>query len=91
MTVDADPPADRQANNDYNACINSHGLYNSFQFVLRLSPLIHHRLSSVPTGIVNGIDSESLMAFSTYFHETIHWWQHIGSVAGFLVSLSYPA
>jgi hypothetical protein len=27
---------------------------------------------------------------STYLHETVHWWQHIGSTYGFILSLNYP-
>jgi hypothetical protein len=29
--------------------------------------------------------------YSTYIHETIHWWQHVGSTSGLLFSLSYLA
>ncbi len=77
---------------DLNACLNARGRYSPFQFVLRLSPEIHRQLSSLPSGIVSEkMDFDSLQAFSTYLHETIHWWQHIGSTAGFVRSLSYPA
>ena len=77
---------------DLNASLNAHGLYNSFQFVLRLSPEVHRRLAALPKGIVTGpINFEGLQAFSTYLHETIHWWQHVGSTIGLLRSLSYPA
>ena len=77
---------------DLNACLNARGLYNSFQFVLRLSPEVHRQLNGLPLGIVTGkIDFAVLQAFSTYLHETIHWWQHVGSTAGFVRSLSYPA
>lgn len=34
---------------------------------------------------------EKIQAFSTFMHENIHWWQHVGSHLGFLTSLSYPA
>jgi hypothetical protein len=77
---------------DLRACLNAHGLYNSFQFVLRLSPVVHRQLEALPSGIVIGkIEPRRLQAFSTYLHETIHWWQHVGSSAGFMLSLSYPA
>jgi hypothetical protein len=77
---------------DLNACLNSHGLYNSFQFVLRLSPEVHRRIAALPDGIVTGpLDFDNVQAFSTYLHETIHWWQHVGSTSGLLMSLSYPA
>jgi hypothetical protein len=76
---------------DLKACLNSHGLYNSFQFVLRLSPEVHRKMDALPNGIIEGrTDSDSLRAYSTYLHETIHWWQHIGSTTGLLLSLSYP-
>lgn len=78
--------------NDLKACINSHGLYNAFQFVLRLSPEVHRKIAGLPKGITSNIeDFDSIQAYSTYFHETIHWWQHIGSTAGLILSLSYPA
>ncbi|WP_208019672.1 hypothetical protein [Candidatus Chlorobium masyuteum] len=32
---------------------------------------------------------EALQAYSTYIHETVHWWQHCGSTSGLLLSLSY--
>ena len=76
---------------DLKACLNAHGLYSPFRFVLRLSPETHRRIAALPTGIVTEkLDPADLRAFSTYLHETIHWWQHVGSTAGFLVSLSYP-
>jgi hypothetical protein len=46
----------------------------------------------MPAGIVTErLAPEDLRAYSTYLHETIHWWQHVGSTVGFLMSLSYPA
>jgi hypothetical protein len=72
------------------ACLNSHGLYNPFQFVLRLSPEVHRKIEAIPSGLIHGhVDFEGLQAYSTYLHETIHWWQHIGSTTGLLLSLSY--
>jgi hypothetical protein len=61
-------------------------------FVLRLSPEIHRTLSETASGIYNSsqLSWRHVQAFSTLLHETIHWWQHIGSTAGFLQSLSYP-
>lgn len=77
----------------FNATLKAHGLYNTFQFVLRLSPAVHRKLASMPGGIVNSgtIDLEGIEAFSTYLHETIHWWQHIGSTYGLMMSMTYPA
>ena len=76
---------------EFNACLNANGLYHSVQCVLRLSPEIHRKLANLPHGIlVSDIDPESVKALSTYLHETIHWWQHVGSTAGLMRSLSYP-
>ena len=77
------------------ATINAHGLYNSLQFVLRLSPEVHRKLAEVPDGIANykaaDVGFDVAQAFSTLLHETIHWWQHVGSTYGLMVSLSYPS
>ena len=75
-----------------NACINAHGLYNRVQFVLRLSPEVHRKLSGLSLQVVNPtqVTFEQVQAFSTLLHETIHWWQHIGSTAGLMLSLSGP-
>lgn len=80
-------------NGVFNATLKAHGLYNTFHFVLRLSPAVHRKLSTLPNGIVSSseVDLEGLEAFSTYLHETIHWWQHIGSTYGLMMSLTYPA
>lgn len=63
-------------------------------YVLRLSPLIHRKLAALPeSGIYTSreVGFDGAQAFSTYLHETIHWWQHIGSTYGLMSSLSYPA
>jgi hypothetical protein len=46
----------------------------------------------MPSGIVtsSAVDLEAIQAFSTYLHETIHWWQHIGSTYGLMLSMAYP-
>jgi len=77
---------------ELNACLNAHGLYNSVQYVLRLSPEVHRRIAGLPQGIIRtDVDFDKVQAYSTYLHETIHWWQHIGSTTGLMLSLSYPA
>lgn len=78
---------------DYKSCFNAKGLYHSMQFVLRLRPDIHNLLDATENGIHSSgkYDFETVQAFSTYLHETIHWWQHVGSTSGLLLSLSYPA
>jgi hypothetical protein len=75
---------------DFRATLKGHGLYNTFQFVLRLSPAVHRKLASLPSGITSEVDFEGMQAFSTYLHETIHWWQHIGSTYGLMLSMTYP-
>jgi hypothetical protein len=51
---------------------------------------MHEALDQHSGGISSTQNFEILDAFSTYFHETLHWWQHIGSTTGLLLSLSPP-
>ena len=84
------PPS---GNATFPATIRAHGEYMPLAYVVRLSPLIHQTLAGLPpTGIFNSseIGLDGAQAFSTYLHETIHWWQHIGSTYGLMSSLSYP-
>jgi hypothetical protein len=75
----------------FKAVTDAHGQYSTFHFVLRLSPVVHRALASVPPGISAGPhDSNVVQAMSTLLHETVHWWQHIGSTYGFMLSLNYP-
>lgn len=62
------------------------GLYSTMQFVLRLNPDIRKSLNQETE-----MSPEKIQAFSTYLHENIHWWQHIGSNFGFILNLSYPS
>jgi len=39
----------------------------------------------------DGLPPECIDAFGTYLHETIHWWQHVGSTTGLMLSFAYPA
>lgn len=70
----------------------AHGLYNTLQFVLRLSPRVHRTLSSLSPGIKTTGEAgfDGAQAMSSLLHETVHWWQHIGSTYGFILSLNYP-
>jgi len=63
------------------------------RFVLRLSPKNHELVDTLNAGLqsVDDPSGELIQAYSTYLHETIHWWQHMGSTAGLLYSLCYPA
>lgn len=75
----------------FNATTEAHGLYSTSQFVLRLSPLNHRTLEEAPKGIVSGgMSFKARQAMSTLLHETVHWWQHIGSTYGFVYGLNYP-
>lgn len=73
------------------ACLNAHGMYETERFVLRLSPLNHQLVGDLASGVhsLNALSAEHIQAYSTYIHETVHWWQHIGSTSGLLFSLSY--
>jgi hypothetical protein len=81
------------ADTNFNATLGAHGLYDGLRFVVRLSPRVHDLIQSLPVGIGfrSEASSEQVQAFSTYLHETIHWWQHIGSTCGFMLGLSFPA
>ncbi len=76
----------------FNAILNAHGLYNTEQFVLRLSPKNHDLIDKISEKDFDHrkVDDSTVQAYSTYLHETIHWWQHVGSTAGFIMSLCYP-
>lgn len=84
-----EPAAQEQYPETFSACLNARGLYNSMHFVLRLSPVVHGLVDEIVAGTNN--TWEALQAYSTYLHETVHWWQHVGSTFGFVMSASYPA
>lgn len=97
IVLDADllevEPHAQAAPADFAACLNVRGLYNSNQFVLRLSPRIHELINAATTGVyaAGELDGETIQAYSTYLHETVHWWQHMGSTSGLILSLARPA
>src|SRR4051812_20777646 len=68
------------------------GLYDSLWFVVRLRTEMYRSLEA-EGGILtrSQIEPARLDAFSTFLHETIHWWQHIGSTTGLMLSFSSPA
>lgn len=68
-----------------------HGVYETTRFVLRLSPLNHEYMEKIEANAFadDPVPWEAVKAYSTYIHETIHWWQHVGSTSGLLLSLSY--
>ncbi|MDO9569092.1 MAG: hypothetical protein Q7J58_06895 [Hydrogenophaga sp.] len=73
--------------------LNARGSYNTLDFVVRLRRDVH--LALEPFG--DNLDFkhvrtfEEVQAFSTYLHETVHWWQHIGTTAGLMLSFLQPA
>lgn len=78
---------------NFRAALNVHGVYETMKFVLRLSPRNHELVDSLATGVYTAgdISSDVLQAYSTYLHETVHWWQHVGSSSGLVYSLCYMA
>lgn len=82
-----------RAPGEFAACLNQLGTYTTEHFVLRLSPWVHKLVDAISSGVnvSEEIDGETVQAYSTYLHETIHWWQHIGSTSGLILSLTYPA
>lgn len=75
------------------SCWNARGQYDAMEFVLRLRPDIHRILARSRSGYfrLGEIDQDLCLSFSTLLHETIHWWQFVGSTYGFIYSLAYPA
>lgn len=81
------------ANPSFEATLSAHGKYETRRFVLRLSPRNHELMEGIEDGLYEngGAPPEVIQAYSTYIHETIHWWQHVGSTSGMLLSLTYLA
>ncbi|MNJ38354.1 hypothetical protein D3C77_332000 [compost metagenome] len=73
------------------SCLDVLGLYHPTQYVLRLSYSVHKLVDSAIEKNNEDITWEEFQAFSTYLHETVHWWQFIGSSIGFMLSMGYPA
>ena len=89
-----DPISDpHQIDPTFEACLNAHGMYETMRFTLRLSPRNHELMETIEANDFHqsSVSSEVIQAYSTYIHETVHWWQHVGSTSGLLFSLSYLA
>lgn len=73
------------------ATLRAHGSYETTRFVLRLSPRNHELMEQIEAEAFGEapIPWDAVQAYSTYIHETVHWWQHVGSTSGLLLSLSY--
>jgi hypothetical protein len=82
-----------RADPSFGAALDVHGKYETMRFVLSLSPRNHELMEGIETGLydLGQISPEALQAYSTYLHETVHWWQHVGSTSGLMLSLSYLA
>lgn len=74
------------------ALSNARGLYNPMHCVVRIRPDLQELLRELPAGVhhARNLTPKTVLAYSTQLHETIHWWQHVGSTIGLLLSLSYP-
>lgn len=76
----------------FGATLDAHGLYSTTEFVLRLSPRIHELVDALTRGdTAEHSPGDLFQAYSTFLHETLHWWQHMGSTTGLIYSLCYPA
>ncbi len=75
------------------AGLNAKGSYNTLDFVVRLRPDVHGALEEYGNTLdfVEVRSWDAIQAFSTYLHETIHWWQHCGTTAGLMLSFLQPA
>jgi len=79
---------DELLESDFESGLNGNrarGTYSPMQSVIRLRDDVHKALHE------DGSRAEKMQAFSTFMHENIHWWQHVGSHLGFITSISYPA
>lgn len=65
------------------------GLFDPLTFVVRVSPGIQKSLERA-TNRISAIfwSEEELLSAVVFLHETIHWWQYIGTSLGFTESLS---
>lgn len=73
--------------------LEAQGSYNTLDFVVRLRPDLHQILEAQGGELsMRACESwDAAKAFSTYFHETVHWWQHVGTSAGLMLSFLQPA
>lgn len=69
------------------------GSYNPMQFVLRLREDVHREIQGIKLGayIATQYSQKQVQCYSTFLHETIHWWQHVGSTFGLISSFKVPA
>jgi hypothetical protein len=73
--------------------LEAQGSYNTLDFVVRLRPDLHQILEA-QGGSLSLRECKSwdvAKAYSTYLHETVHWWPHVGTSAGLMLSFLQPA
>ena len=67
------------------------GSFDPYTSVLRLrsdvAAALDHKDGALPDFSVESGESPALQSFSTHLHETLHWWQHVGTTCGFLHSI----
>src|SRR6266481_2505157 len=79
-------------NDQYSAIHRASGLFDRLRFVVRLKREMYEALQNVqPTYRSNEAPRLVVEAFASYLHETIHWWQHIGTTTGLILSFCSPA
>lgn len=91
--VESDNLTSRLASAHGSPSLEALGSYNTLDFVVRLRPDLHGVLEAYG-GELSMRQCESwdaAQAFSTYLHETIHWWQHAGTSIGLMLSFLQPA
>jgi hypothetical protein len=49
------------------------------------------KVESTDRRFANELNPQEMKALSVAFHETCHWWQHIGTAAGFIDGLGFAA
>ncbi len=88
-----DPSADWRLPSEIYGRQGTRGSYDPMTCVVHLHPEFQNARSELGTGVYKAgtTSPEAVDAQSTYLHETIHWWQHVGSTAGLALSLCYPA
>lgn len=64
------------------------GVYNIRSFYVDFASEIFEKLSLDYGLQIDEKNPESIEMYSTFIHETLHWWQAIGSISGLIDSLS---
>lgn len=64
------------------------GVYSIRSFYVDFAGEIFEKLNLDDGLQIDGKNPESIEMYSTFIHETLHWWQAIGSISGLIDSLS---